>query len=83
MTRSILILTALVLAPLAAMHAAEVAPVTVSYRLPADGELPRTYRVTLAMTAADNPDWIVSTFVSGAVRIVTEENQGRFTETWD
>ena len=82
MTRSVLILT-VVLAPMAAVHADEVAPVTVSYRLPADGELPKTYRVTLAITPPDNPDWIVSTFVSGAVRTVTEENQGRFTETWN
>jgi hypothetical protein len=61
----------------------EIAPATVSYSLPIDGPLPKTYRVTLAITAPDNPDWIVSTFVAGAMRTVTAENQGRFTETWD
>lgn len=59
------------------------AGVTIPIQLPTNGELPKTYRVTLAITAPDNPDWIVSTFVSGAVRTVTEENQGRFTESWD
>ena len=60
-----IILTALLLAPLAALHAAEVAPVAVSYQLPADGPLPKTYRVSLAITAPDNPDWIVSQFAAG------------------
>lgn len=55
----------------------------VSYTLPADGTLPRTYRVTLAIVDPKNPDWILSQFVSGAVRTVTAENRGRFTETWD
>jgi hypothetical protein len=64
-------------------EAAEIAPAAVSYSLPTDGPLPKTYRVTLASTAPDNPDWIVSTFVAGAVRTVTAENQGKFTESWD
>jgi hypothetical protein len=68
---------------LAAAETAPSVPATVSYTLPTDGPLPRTYRVTLAITAPDNPDWIVSTFVAGEPRTVTEENQGRFTETWD
>jgi len=63
--------------------AAETVPATVSYSLPTDGPLPKTYRVTLAITAPDNPDWIVSTFVAGAARTVTAENKGKFTETWD
>jgi len=57
--------------------------VTVDYRLPGDGPLPRTCLVTLAITDAADPDWIVSTFVAGQPRTVTAENQGRFTETWD
>ncbi len=57
--------------------------VTVSYSLPTDAPLPRTYRVTLAITAPDEPDWVVSTFVAGEPRTVTTENQGRFTESWD
>lgn len=57
--------------------------VKISYRLPTDGPLPRTYRVTLAITLPDDPDWIVSTFVSGGVCTVTRENGGRFTEEWD
>ena len=55
----------------------------VSYQLPADGPLPRTYCVTLAVVAPKNPDWIISQFVAGAPRTVTAENQGHFTETWD
>ncbi len=55
----------------------------VSYQLPTDGELPQNYRVTLAAAPKDNPNWLVATFVAGAVRTVTEENQGRFTETWN
>ena len=56
---------------------------TVEYHLPADGPLPRTYRVTLAVTDPKNPDWLVSTFAAGVVRTVTAENQGKFAETWD
>ena len=37
---------------------------TISYQLPLDGPLPRTYCVTLAIVDAKNPDWIVSTFVA-------------------
>lgn len=57
--------------------------VTINYQLPAGGALPRTYRVTLAITAADDPNWIISTFVGGAVRTVTAENNGKFTESWN
>jgi hypothetical protein len=62
---------------------AAAAPATVSYALPTEGPLPKTYRVTLAITAPDDPDWVVSTFVSGTPRTVTAENKGMFTETWD
>ena len=65
------------------LAAAETVPATVSYTLPTDGPLPRTWRVTLAITDPENPDGIVSTFVAGAARTVTAENQGKFTETWD
>ena len=54
--------------------------VPVSYQLPTDGPLPRTYRVTLALTAPDDPAWIVSTFLCGTERTVTAENQGKFTD---
>lgn len=57
--------------------------VTISYRLPTTGPLPKTYRVTLAITDPKDPDWIVSTFIAGAPRTVTKENQGKFTETWN
>jgi hypothetical protein len=85
-TRSIaisLLALAMGLACSAPAAAAETAPAAVSYSLPTDGPLPRTYRVTLAITAPENPDWIVSTFVAGEPRTVTAENQGKFTETWD
>jgi hypothetical protein len=55
----------------------------ISYQLPADGPLPKTWRVTLAIVDPKNPDWIISQFARGVVRTVTAENQGRFTETWD
>lgn len=54
-----------------------------TFQLPTDGPLPRTYRVTLAIVDAKNPDWIVSQFVSGGARTVTVENRGQFTEIWD
>lgn len=57
--------------------------VDVSYQLPADGPLPRTWRVTLAIVDAKNPDWIISQFARGVVRTVTAENGGKFSETWD
>ena len=57
--------------------------VPITYTLPADGPLPRTYRVTLAITDASSPNWIVSSFLSGEPRTVTAENKGRFTDTWD
>ena len=83
-----LIATCLVLC-LSAFSAARVpadeqAPgVAISYTLPTDGPLPRTYRVTLAITDARDPDWIVSSFLSGEPRTVTAENKGRFTDIWD
>ena len=66
-----------------AVASPESAGATVHYRLPVTGPLPKTYRVTLAATDPQNPDWIVSTFVEGAVRTVTTENQGNFTEAWN
>lgn len=57
--------------------------VDVSYRLPNDGDLPRTYLVTVAITDKQNTDWIISTFVAGQPRTVTHENGGLFTEVWD
>ncbi|HEY3323478.1 MAG TPA: hypothetical protein VGP72_23695 [Planctomycetota bacterium] len=72
-------------AALLARSADEPVPVGVSiaYQLPADGPLPKSYLVTLAIVAKDNPDWIVSQFVRGAARTVTADNQGKFTDTWD
>ncbi len=55
----------------------------VSFQLPTEGPLPKTYCVTLAITDAKNPDWIVSTFVAAQPRTVTTVNQGKFTEVWD
>ncbi len=55
----------------------------VSYELPTDGPLPKTYLVTLAIVDPKNTDWIISTFVAGEPRTVTAENKGKFTETWD
>jgi hypothetical protein len=60
-----------------------VSATAIRYTLPTTGPLPRTYRVTLAITDAKNPNWLVSTFLSGAVRTVTAANKGVFTETWD
>lgn len=57
--------------------------VAVSYRLPADGPLPRTWRVTLAVVDARNTNWVIREFVAGRPRTVTAENGGRFTDTWD
>lgn len=84
----LLILTAfnvLLLAPLASLDAADkpARGVPVSYELPADGPLPQTYLVTLAIVEAQHPDWIVSQFVCGGARTVTVENGGKFTDVWD
>lgn len=57
--------------------------VPVSYRLPTDGPLPKTWRVTLAIVDAKNPAWIISQFAAGVPRTVTTENGGRFSETWN
>jgi hypothetical protein len=65
------------------LPAVATAGVPVSYQLPPDGPLPKTYRVTLAITDPTNADWIVSTFLSGEPRTVTAENKGRFTDAWD
>ncbi len=67
---------------LACAQAAETAA-QISYQLPLDGPLPKTYCVTLAITDLKNPDWIVSTFLCAQPRTVTAGNQGKFTETWD
>lgn len=75
------LLLALCLATLAL--AADPVGVRIAYRLPADGPLPRTWRVTLAITDPANPDWILSQFAAGVVRTVTAENGGRFEERWD
>ena len=55
----------------------------VSYSLPAGGQLPQTYRVTLAIVDAKNPDWIISQFLAGQPRSVTPENGGHFTDYWN
>jgi hypothetical protein len=60
---------------------AQTGGVPISYQLPATPG--QTYTVTLAVTDAKNPDWIVSTFLAAAPRTVTAENKGKFTETWD
>ena len=59
-------------------------PVTnrVTYRLPFGGT-EKTYRVTLAAAPADHPDWLVASFLTGAVHTVNDENKGQFTETWN
>ncbi|MGE9297291.1 MAG: hypothetical protein ACQKBV_13495, partial [Puniceicoccales bacterium] len=77
------LLAALLLALPSAFANNEETGVPISYQLPAVGTLPQTYLVTLAITAPDNPDWIVSTFIAGQPRTVTAKNQGRFTETWN
>ncbi len=70
-------------APPLTSFAEDPAGVPLQYKLPAEGLLPKDYRVTLAITAPGEPDWIISTFVNGAVRTVTKENQGKFTEHWN
>ena len=56
--------------------------VPVTYQLPAD-LAPGTYRVTLAIVDATDPNWVISTFVAGAPRQVTTQNKGRFTDVWN
>ncbi len=58
------------------------APVEIHYQLPA-APVPQAYLVTLAITDPKDPEWIVSTFLTAGVRIVSHENGGRFTETWN
>lgn len=73
----------LTLFSLAAASCASEVGANISYRLPLDGPLPKTYCVTLAIVDAKNPNWIVSTFVAAQPHEVTAENQGKFTETWN
>lgn len=68
-----------------ALCAADKAPigVPVTYELPTDGPLPKTYLVTLGIVDAKNPAWIVSQFACGVARTVTADNKGKFSEVWD
>ena len=70
---------------LAALARAATGPVgaQISYQLPVIGSGPTTYRVTLAIVDEKNLDWIISQFANGVVRTATQENQGKFTETWN
>ena len=80
----LLLLGAVVLLSSALLQAQETKLGTpVTYSLPTAGPLPRTYRVTLAIVDAKNPNWIISQFLSGEPRTVTRENGGRFTDAWD
>ena len=84
MQRMLLLIAVATLAAASARAAEPQIGVPVSYELPpADGPLPKTYCVTLAIVDAQNPDWIISQFVNAEPRTVTAENKGRFTETWD
>lgn len=79
---------AIVLLAASSCRAAAVEPVAeigvpVAYALPTDGPLPRTWRVTLAIVEAKNPDWIISQFACGVPRTVTAANNGKFTEIWN
>ncbi len=78
--RGALLLALVLPAPAAA---AENSGAEIAYQLPLDGPLPRTYRVTLAITDPTQPGFIFSEFASGVVRTVTAANQGRFTEHWN
>ena len=51
--------------------------VKISYNLPIK-PMPAVYRVTIAIVTADNPEWIVRTLISGAVREVTVHNNGLY-----
>jgi len=55
----------------------------VSYSLPANGPLPKTYRVTLAIVDPKNPDCIISQFLAGQPRTVTGDNGGTFIDYWN
>jgi len=68
------------------VYSAEVATtqgVAISYSLPTDGPLPKTWRVTLAIVDPDDPANILSTFVAGEPVTVTKENQGKFESVWN
>ncbi len=56
---------------------------SVAFSLPTEGPLPKTYLVTLAIVDPKDTKWVVSTFVAGRPFTVTEENQGKFTATWN
>lgn len=56
MTYRWIFIAGLLLAPAGALAGEAPAGVPVSYRLPAAGPLPRTYRVTLAIVDVKNPD---------------------------
>ncbi len=75
----------LCLGAIAGALAADPAPVgvPVSYTLPSDGSPTKTWRVTLAIVDAKNPDWIISQFAAGVPRTVTAENGGKFSEMWN
>ena len=73
----------MLISPLCLRAAEAKVGVPVSYSLPAGGLLPKTYRVTLAIVDPKNPDWIISQFLAGEPRTVTQENAGRFTDYWD
>jgi hypothetical protein len=56
--------------------------ITIRYQLPYTGQT-ETYTVTIAAAPADEPDWLISTFVAAAVRQVDAGNMGTFTEIWN
>ncbi len=53
-----------------------------TYQLP-PSPVDTTYRVSIGIAPADDPDWIVKTFLAGEPRTVTADNGGQFTEIWD
>ena len=55
----------------------------ISYRLPYEEGVQKTYLVTLVISLKEEPDWIVSHVISGAPRTVNDSNKGEFTENWD
>jgi hypothetical protein len=81
--RSLLLLVVVLISPLGLRAVDTKLGAAISYSLPADGPLPKTYRVTLAIIDAKNPNWIISQFLAGEPRTVTPENGGKFSDTWD
>lgn len=53
-----------------------------TYQLPAS-PVDTTYRVSVGIAPASDPDRIIATFLAGAERTVTAANGGTFTEIWD